>query len=561
LIDAHSALIRAREIAETQPEVHLNLGAVQRRMGQTQAALQSLNRAVELNPSQSEAFTNRGNLLREMNDPSQAIQDFQRALELNPMSIAALIGLGQSLLVLGHWDEAMDAVRLASQLAGSSLNSVGRSLSASLRRRTMSNLLYCASLSPVLSRDDVFGMHVHWGQAIENAVRPFEHEASADSEKRLRIGYVSPDFRSHATMRFFLPFFDAHDREQFDICCYSECAVADRITEVVRSGSTLWRDTNGLGDQQLADLIRSDRIDILIDLAGHTSGNRLPSFACRPAPIQVSFLGYPNSTGLSRMDYLLVDAIREDQDTARFFTEQLVAMPHGACCFQSLSESTLVADPPCLKNGHITFGSTHRLEKLSGRCLQLWATVLNQVPTARLRMIRDVLGTGEIVRTRLRQQLTDAGIDFQRVDLVGDIPANHLEVYSQIDILLDVFPWPSGTTVYESHWMGVPMPAIADRSVGSCASASCLFHTGYHDLIAESTGEYLDIVKALASDTERLVQLRRTLRSQMLKTVCNGVQFSQDLESVYRSMWRRYCGLSSEQSGLPLIVPVAGTTP
>lgn len=556
--DALSAFQRASSLKVDQPEIHLNLGAVFRKLGRFQESLTSLNRSIELAPNRPEAFVNRGNLFLELHQPDQALQDYQRALELNPRSIAGLSGLSQCLPVFGQWNEALEAVRLANLLADLESRTETRAGSVQLRRRMMSNLLYCASLTPGMSREDVFEMHVSSGRSLEESIVPFVHPSGTDPQKRLRIGYVSPDFRSHATMRFFLPFFEAHNHRNVEVHCYSEFSGTDELTTRVQSSSHGWCRTHELSDAELAERIQADGIDILVDLAGHTNGNRLPAFAHKPSPIQVSFLGYPNTTGMSRVDYLLVDAIRESSQTARFFSEQLVALPHGACCFQALHETPIEMPSPATRNGYITFGSTHRLEKLSHECLSLWAQVLLRVPEARLRVIRDVIGTSERLRRRLLKQLSAAGIDIGRVDLQGDVPLNHLEVYANVDILLDVFPWPSGTTIYESMSMGVPMPTIADPYAGSRASASCLHFCGLNELIAGDADEYLEIVTSLVSDRNRLNELRSTSRSRLQAAFCDGARFGRDLESVYRAMWRRHCGVSLAECGLPLILSDEG---
>lgn len=558
--DALAAFQRASSLKNDQPEIHLNLGAVFRKLGRFQEALTSLNRSIELAPDRPEAFVNRGNLFLELHQPDQSLQDYHRALELNPRSIAGLSGLSQCLPVFGQWNEALEAVRLANILADAESRSETRSGSVQLRRRMMSNLLYCASLTPGMSREDVFEMHVNAGRRLEESIVPFVHASGTDPDKRLRIGYVSPDFRSHATMRFFLPFFEAHDHSVVEVHCYSEFSGCDELTERVQRFSHGWCRTCELSDSELADRIHADGIDILIDLAGHTNGNRLPALAHRPSPVQISFLGYPNTTGMSRIDYLLADAVRESAQTARYFSEQLIALPHGACCFQALHETPIEMPSPARRNGYITFGSTHRLEKLSHECLRLWAKVLRRVPQARLRVIRDVLGTSDRLRRRLLGQLAAAGIDIGRVDLQGDVPVNHLEVYSNVDMLLDVFPWPSGTTIYESMSMGVPMPTIADPYAGSRASASCLHFCGLNELIAANADEYLDIVTSLVSDTVRLNELRSTLRSRLHAAFCDGARFSRDLESVFRAMWRRHCGVSLQECGLPLIQPDEGVS-
>lgn len=573
--EAVAALRCAEQLSEGRAEIHLNLGVACRRLRRHDEALRSLNRAIQLAPDMSEAYTNRGNLLLECHQPDSAVADYQTALQLNPRSVGALSGLSQALPMLGHWDEAMEAVRLASILSESSSGELcetgsggksrnqseevrrrRRETSAALKRRLMSNLLYCASLSPGLSRLQVAEMHLHWGRAIESSIEPFDHPETNDIGRRLRIGYVSPDFRDHATMRFFYPYFVRHDRTQFEFFLYSETTAEDATTVRIREASEHWRATHRLSDRELAEQICRDRIDILVDLAGHTSGNRLPCFAHRPAPVQVSFLGYPNTTGLQRVDYLLTDAIRENSVTASLYAETLVAMPNGPCCFQAAELTPDCSDPPFLRNGYVTLGSTHRPEKLSGQCLHLWANVLNQLPGARLRIVRDVLGTSEGMRRRLIEQLRQAGVDVKRVDLSGDVPRSHLEIYRDIDILLDVFPWPGGTTIYESLWMGVPMPAIAAPHIASCATASCLFHTGLTELIAGHPDEYPGVVSMLADSPSYLCELRASLRDTMKSTVCRADRFAADMESVFRSMWQRHCGISLRDCGLTVISPV-----
>jgi len=563
--EAHDMLLKARGLNDRLPQIHLNLGSVQRHLGHFVDAMKSLNQAASLAPGLTAVLINRGNLLLEMCRPDQALQDFYRALEQNPKSISALSGLGIGLQVQGCWSEAMDAFRLASQLIDNFPTGVssGSQTHATSHRRLKSNLIYYSSLSPGLLRSDVFKLHASWGRSIEQGITPFEHPQGTQLNRGLRIGYLSPDFRRHATMRFFLPFFAEHDRNVVETVCYSETTRVDEVTHRVQGLSDRWRPTYGMTDQQLAEAIRDDQIDILIDVAGHTSGNRLPSLAWQPAPVQVSFLGYPNTTGLSRVQYFLTDAIREDSQTANFFTEQLIAMPHGAACFDPGDADVRITEPPQLRNGYITLGSTHRLEKLSPECIGVWVAVMNKIPDARLLLIRDVLGSSETLRQNLLRRLVDAGIQPHRVDMSWDVPSPHLEIYSTIDILLDVFPWPSGTTSYESTWMGVPMPGIHIKQQDGISisaepgctrsSASFLHQIGLKSLIAASVDDYVELVANLATDVPRLCHLRRSMRQQMIETVCNGVRFSRDLESIYRAMWYRHCGVPVEETGLPLL--------
>ncbi len=585
--EAHQTLLQARNLNARLPQIHLNLGAVQRQLGQFSDAMCSLDRAAELAPDLAEAFTNRGNLLLEMGQPAQALAEFQKALQQTARSVTALSGLGQCLQVLGRWSEAMEAFRIASSLTSSislqtssvhpssvhtpladaadgfqttvaplsdlQSKAIRHDAGSAVHQRLRSNYLYCASLASGHCRATTAQLHFDWGRSVEQSVRPFVHPQRTDSEKRLKIGYLSPDFRSHATMRFFLPFFEAHDRAVVETFCYSESVRIDDLTYRVRAFSDAWRPTHGLTDQQVADVIRADEIDILIDLAGHTAGNRLSAMAYKPAPVQVSFLGYPNTTGLTRVDYFLIDAIRESEASAGLFTEQLIAMPHGAACFQPGYASAAVAEPPLFSNGFITLGSTHRLEKLSSECLQLWAVLMHEIPDARLLLARDVLRSSATVRDHLLQRLTDVGIDLRRVQLEGDIPPCHLDLYARMDILLDVFPWPSGTTCYEATWMGVPMPTMAGQQQFSLSSASFLHHIGCPHLIARTPEHYIELVANLAMDIAQLCELRRTLRTQMRETVCDGRRFARDLEAILRGLWRRHCGMHPADCGVHFI--------
>ena len=555
--EAHQTLLQARSLDAGLPQIHLNLGAVQRQLGHFNDAMSSLNRATELAPELAEAFTNRGNLLLEMGQPAQALLEYQRALEQNPRSVSALSGVGQGLLAIGRCTEAMEAFRLANSLI--SVASTGTQTTGCpntpVQRRLFSNLLHCASLAPGLKRTDVAELHMNWGRSIEKSVEPFKHAAGTMSGKRLRVGYMSPDFRRHDTMKSFLPFFKAHDRSKVETFCYSETVRIDDVTHEVRAFSDGWRTTNGLSDHQLADVIRSDDIDIMVDLAGHTAGNRLVALAYKPAPIQASFLGYSNTTGLSRVDYFLTDRIREAPANSKFFSEQLIALPHGAACFHAGQENAKVAEPPFFRNGYITLGSTHHLEELSSESLELWASLMKELPDARLMVANEILGGSDTLRVNLLKQLTDACIDVRRVQLRWDIPKCYLDIYADVDILLDVLPLPAGTTCYEAAWMGVPMPSVRTNSEFTQSSASFLHQIGCQQLIAVSKADYVELIGNLALNIGQLCELRRTLRTQMLETVCNGHQFANDLESILMAMWKRHCGLPLTDGELPLIGP------
>ncbi|MEQ9412035.1 MAG: tetratricopeptide repeat protein [Fuerstiella sp.] len=524
--EARDALLQARQLDPNRPQVHINLGTILRELGDVDEALRSFAAAEQLVPSSYEVHLNRGNLFQEAGNVFDAIEDYQRAIAIDPTQPSAVAGLGRALQKTGCWEECLEAHRLAAELAPNN-------------QQYQSSYLYSATLSPLLSEDLVRQFHAAWGRKLEASIAPLAvHLNDLTTDRRLRIGYVSPDLRSHATMRFLYPLLQAHDRSAVELFFYSETVWEDDVTERVRELSDGWCATRGLSDPELAERIQQDRIDILVDLAGHTSENRLPVFARRPAPVQVSFLGYPATTGLGRIDYYLTDEIRHPSDAVSGFTEQPYRLPHGACCYQAISAPP-VAPPPCLKNGFLTFGSTHRLEKISPQSLKLWALVMAAVPDAKLLVFRDTLRSDSL-REQFRRTLQESGINTGRVLFGWELPDAHLEVYSQIDVMLDVFPWGSGTVAYDAMWMGVPIPTMPGDRSGCRATASMMHYCGLPELVGASDDDYVAIVAELAADRDRLKKLRYTLREAMADTVCNASQFAQDVETAYRTMWQNY---------------------
>ncbi len=512
-----------------RPDVLTNLGAAKRQLGEFPEALQWLDLAWQRFPNQVEVLTNRGNILLAVHRPDEALEMFRQALSKQPGSAAALNGLGQALQTLGHWHEALDSFRLAWKLDDQD-------------RQFDSNFLYCASLAPHLTRQELSRLHCLWGQQLERRMTPFAHSRNPeDISKRLTIGYVSPDFRSHATMRFFLPVLKHHHRDQFRIVCYSETQREDHITTEVIAHADQFVRTASLTDSQLQNQIKADEVDILVDLAGHTAGNRLRAFAGQPAPIQMTWLGYPNTTGLSRMQWFLTDPIRETSQTADWFSEKLLCMPKSACCFQAPENSPAIVDPPLLRKGYPTLGSTHRLEKISPSCLRIWGRILDAIPEARLYVFRDVLGSSEAVRNSLRRRLSEAGISLDRVDFAWEIQGSYLHVYSEIDVLMDVFPWASGTTAWECTWMGVPIPTLRSPDVTVAATASLYEAMGFSDLVADSCESLTGIVRTLVNSPDRLRQMRHSLRTAMKDSVCDAGTLTAQLEVRFRDLWRSHC--------------------
>jgi predicted O-linked N-acetylglucosamine transferase (SPINDLY family) len=338
-------------------------------------------------------------------------------------------------------------------------------------------LNYCADIEPT----DVLAEHRRWSEqhtaSLANDRQP--HANSPDPNRRLRIGYLSPDFCRHSVAFFIESLLAAHDRSAFEILCYANVSQTDIITERLQGLADKWRDIVHLSDQQVAELVRADAVDILVDLVGHTVNNRLLVFARKPAPVQISYLGYPNTTGLSTIDYRLTDAWADPPGRAdRFHTETLVRLQGGFLCYQPWPGTPEVSPLPALTSGHITFASFNNATKVNPEVIALWSKILRLLPNARL--IMKALQLGDIgTRQRFAQLFEQNGVSMERVELLGwaSSTAEHLELYNRVDIGLDPFPYNGTTTTCEALWMGVPVIVLAGNThaarVGVSLLSSC----------------------------------------------------------------------------------------
>ena len=397
----------------------------------------------------------------------------------------------------------------------------------------------------------MFAEHRCWGQMHGQAARlPLSPGKDRNPERRLRIGYVSPDLRQHAVMRFFEPVLVHHDPRQVEVFCYAEVSNPDTATARVQALAHHWRWIAGKSATRVAEGIAADGIDILVDLAGHTNNNRLDVFARKPAPVQATWLGYPNTTGLTTIDYRLTDDVMDPPGQPVLDTEGLFRLPGGMCCFAPPEHAPALTPLPALRTGHLTFGSLHKLNKLNRHVFDLWSSVLQAAPTARLLMFRNTLvgQTKELVR----RQFTERGIASDRLDLrQGSAAPGYLRVYDEIDVTLDVFPYAGGTTTGESLWMGAPVLSLAGPRPAGRGSATLLASVGLNDWVAQDAEEYVALAQRWANNLDRLAELRAGLRERMRATLCDGRRFTRVLEDAYRTMWRRWCsqqGMQQRQS-------------
>jgi FkbM family methyltransferase len=381
-------------------------------------------------------------------------------------------------------------------------------------------------------------------------MQPARFSNDPSPERRLRIGYVSPDFSSHVVGRNIWPLLHHHDHTQFDITLYANMTHGDPMTEQFQRCADHWCPIATWSDERVAERIRQDAIDILVDLALHTQGNRLLVFARKPAPVQVTFAGYPGTTGLRAIDYRLTDPYLDPSGLNEDYSaEQVYRLPHTFWCFDPQGEEPAVAPLPAIKQGRVTFGCLNNFCKVNDGVLELWTRVLDAVPGSRL-MLLSKPGSH---RQRTLDFLGRLGIAAERVEFCSPRPrAEYLALYHQIDIGLDTFPYNGHSTSLDSYWMGVPVVTLVGHTVVGRAGLSQLTNLGLTDLVARSPDEFVEIAASLGGDLPRLEALRRGLRERLRQSpLMDAVGFTRGIEQAYRSMWRRWCEQQHQESKTP----------
>ena len=420
-----------------------------------------------------------------------------------------------------------------------------------------SNRLFSLHYGSDHSAQALLAEHRRWDERHggDGSMPRLSYDNARDPERRLRIGYVSADFRRHSVSYFLTSVLGAHDRSAVEVFCYSNSAINDDVTARLRASAGHWRSVVGVSDDDAAAMIQHDGVDILVDLSGHTAKNRLTLFARKPAPVQVNWMGYPNTTGLAAMDYRLVDPITDPQGVSDgWASEALVRLEGGFLCYEPPGDAPPVTAPPSLASGAITFGSFNNPTKLSDQTVETWASVLGRVAGSRLLLKGKPFGD-EGARSLLQARFAAHGIDPERLilkSLIGSV-GSHLETYGQVDIALDPFPYNGTTTTCEALWMGVPVVSLIGERHAGRVGASLLARAGSEELIAGHQGRYVEIAAGLAADPARLADLRKTLRARLpASSLCDAAGFTASLEAALRQMWRRWC---AGQSAVPINVP------
>jgi protein O-GlcNAc transferase len=527
------AVTHLRKAITSRPdyaEAHFNLGNALRREGKADAAFSAYQEAIRLKPEFPEALCNLGDLLKERAALTAAVDHFDAACRMRPDFLEALNNLGETLKDQGEIEKAIAAYQRALTVQPS--NAV-----------VYSNLLLALNYTPAISAEALFRAHRAWdAQCAAQYFPPSVHyPLDLSPNRRLRVGYISPDFCTHSVSFFAEPLLQAHDRQTVEVFCYPNLKSEDATTRRLQALADHWQPIQTLDDATVAELIGRDRIDILVDLAGHTKDNRLLVFARKPAPIQVTWLGYPNTTGMRAMDYRLSDGIADPDDgSGNGCTEAIVRLPQGFLCYRPLDSASPVAPTPAIHLGHVTFGSFNNTSKITRDVVRTWAAILRRVPTARLLLKSKQLGDGPTAE-RYRQMFVDHGIATERLDLLGRLePAqDHLDAYGRLDIALDPFPYNGTTTTCEALWMGVPVITLRGSSHVARVGASLLTHCGLTDLIAETETDYIERATALAADLAALTALRAGMRTRLAASpLTDHHRFAGAVENVYRHLWQ-----------------------
>jgi len=527
LDDAIAAYRRTLEFKPDFAAAHNNLGIALRDQGRLDDAVAACRRALELKPDYAEACNSLGNALKDQGALDAAIAAYRRALELKPNSPEACNNLGNALRDSGQLDEAVGVYRHALRIEPE-------------HATVQSNLVHALHYHPGQDGRTISEEHERWNRRFSDPLRQLlqPHTNDPAATRRLRIGYVSPDFRDHAVGHYLLPLLERHDRERFEILCYSGVARPDWMTERLRALAGNWRNTVGISDDRLAEMIREDGVDILVDLSMHSAGNRLLVFARQPAPVQVAWLAYPGGTGLRGIGYRLTDAHMDPPgETPAWSAEEPVRLPDCWCCFHPVGESPEINPLPALSAESVTFGSLNNFTKVNDRVLALWARVLEAAGGSKLLML---CPEGR-ARERVRAFFGARGISAERVEFAGFLARwEYLSLYHRIDLGLDPFPFNGMSTTCDALWMGVPALTWPGEMPASRAGLSLLSSVGLGGFAASSEEDYVRMAVELAGNIPRLAELRATLRARMLASpLMDAPRFARNVEAAYRSMWER----------------------
>jgi protein O-GlcNAc transferase len=575
--EGFTLLRRAIELAPQVPDFHCNLAAALGRIGRHAEAAACLETALRLRPSYADAWNNLGVALEHLGRLQEAADAYGKAIGQKPDFPEPHNHLGNVLRKLGRLEEAIASHRRAIGLRADyaeAYNNLAAAYSelgdqseviachrevVALRphaAQARSDLLHVLHYSPESTQDMLFAEAIQWAsQCVKSFPKhPASHANDRTPDRRLRVGYVSSDFREHPVARLIRPVLASHDRAQFEIFCYSGVRHPDATTAQLQSNDVVWRSVAGVPDDQLDQIIRRDRIDILIDLAGHMSGNRLTLFARKPAPVQITHFNYPDTTGLASIDYRITDPLSDPPGrTEQYSSERLLRLPDCAWCYHPGDDTPDVSPLPASHRGYLTFACLNKSIKITPQAVALWARVMHQIPCSRL-----LLHSGGAAHDNQyrRHQFEHHGINSDRLAFISSGPRRgYLAAYNGVDLAFDPFPYNGGVTSCDALWMGVPVITPSGDTYCSRQGVMLLTNLGLQGCIAESPDDFVARAIELTSDAAGLTALRLGLRERLQRSpLMNARKFTADLENAYHTALREWCsGHADGNPGIPCL--------
>jgi Flp pilus assembly protein TadD len=536
------------------------------KLARHEQAIFLLERATAIRPADPQLFMLLGEVCREAKKPQASTRAYARSYALAPHVARTGLEYASALLREGRSEEGYavdaevyrrhpdDAAVIAQYAADHDARGLLDETIATLRRGVAihpdnawlrQQLLLPLMRAPAIEPREIFLHHAALGAMLERMMPrdPRPHANTRDPARPLLVGYVSQDFRNRSVGHFIEPIFERHDPAAFRLAAYHNTLEEDELTARLKTRCAIWRDIATTDDPGVADQIRADGVDILVDLSGHTGMGRLGPFCSKPAPVQFTYLGYANTTGLSTIDYRLVDLCTDPPGAEAFATETLLRLEGCFLCYAPPPHAGEPAPPPSRARGHVTFGSFNTLTKVGRPVVELWSRLLHAVPGSRLLLKAKALDSPAAI-AQYHAWFAEHAIDPTRLDLRPETKSkgDHLAAYRDMDIALDTFPYNGTTTTMEALWMGVPVVALAGHSHVSRVGVSLLTNVGHPEWIAQNPADYLAIASSLAGDLPRLESLRTSLRPQLAaSTLCDAAAFTRRLEKVYREAWARWC--------------------
>jgi protein O-GlcNAc transferase len=530
---------RAARLRPADAAIRNDLAVVLARLGRIDAAIEQLRQVTVLSPDLAAAHYNLGKALKQSGQSRAAIESYRLARDLDPGNADTAYNLANALSDLGRMDEALAAYRAALAIQPDFA-------------LAHSNLLLAAQYAPEATVAGLYAQHRTFEEAIGRPLaRTWKpHANPPDPQRKLRVGLVSPDLARHPVGYFLVGLLPRLDPAAFEIHAYSNRAEEDDLSARLRAQCHAWTPTLALDDAALAKRIRGDGIDLLIDLAGHTARNRLPVFARKPAPVQITWAGYPGTTGLAAIDWIFADRIHIRPEEEAFYAERVLRFPHGWLIYEAPDYAPKVGPLPAAKSGRVTYASFNNPVKYSAACLGLWAAIVGETPGGHLLLKAQAFADPDIAG-RVRAELEAAGLASARLTIETGVPhAELLDAYNRVDIALDPFPYSGGLTTLEALWMGVPVITMPGLSFAGRHSTSHLVNAGLADLVAADAQDYAARAVALAGDPPRLDHLRVGLRARLASSpVCDAAGFAQAFADLLRRTWREWCARHADQAG------------